>query len=944
MNAKNPGIAARIGAVLLATLPVACRSLDVRGDETSSVPSASVRESADEEAFRKSIERSRFPWFSRETGEAKYLPREVVESPKQRPTRERRSSRGFNWADSAVKIGCWVALSIFFVVAVVAIVLAIRSMIIKNMLLKKRLAADAVARERRINALTPEAAEQYDDLFSSAKSAYDRGDYRRALIFFFSCLLVEMDKREFVLLAKGKTNLEYWRELVDFAELRSIYRATMNEFERVYFGGEPISREEFDRVWALHPRFEEIMREKDEKDRLRREAEELDRRSKGVNVSASVVLIAVVSLTSCFGCSSRKEETWKNSYGSYVSYNNGKSLNSATAYLDYCRRNTKWKLKTVPFNRMRENDFAELTKNQDAIICFDSPDYNDAPFSSPYWSGVWTHPRAKDRSALLQALEANLRRYARASDDDFDQFAVTETTFGFTLIEKEVERWLNEKPNRAFILVAGGWDALPFYLLDARQALINSGASESDSKLRECDELLSEYLRQVKSLANPVEAKEFNGDYVFPEVPWRLGRRCASLKLIFSRIRERKQELLNNPLKRAEYLLQVFDDDESGEAKESLPRELVERVVCELDAIVARKKTSRHSGGSVDMDGVFNFLNEDSRSGDDLNFDEDIASWDDLSFDEKWSVAFKTIKTRSLKDFGAYGTKNGFQDSVYDPDRFDEGLTSRGSFRNIYDDGTDWSTTSSVDEKDASPQDESEPKLPPNPCFVTRFVPSSFGDWPDVASKPENEDAFLDPRRLIRTGGFSGDPKWTEGLPEEARLREFCKIEPRRDVKVLLAQGDIPLVCERKIGGSRLLIVNSISFLSNYGLTDPVNRKLAAKLTRELPPKSRTLVFLDMLDVDSDVSERVKKEDGPFSLKRLTPFTIFIWHVVFLGACAIFCAYPIFGRPKRLRRERTNDFSRHVNAYARELQNIGARSWAQEQIDAYRNSDKPPEL
>ena len=177
-------------------------------------------------------------------------------------------------------------------------------------------------------------------------------------------------------------------------------------------------------------------------------------------------------------------------------------------------------------------------------------------------------------------------------------------------------------------------------------------------------------------------------------------------------------------------------------------------------------------------------------------------------------------------------------------------------------------------------------------------------------------------------------------------MYEFCRLEPFGDTKVLLALGDVPLICERKVGQSRLLIVNSSSFLSNYGLTDPVNMELAARLTREIPPKSRVLVSLTNIPYfDFDASDDdLPPDDGPFSLKEATPYAVFIWNLVFLGACAVFWAYPVFGRPKRLLHERRNDFSRHINAYASELEKIGAREWAQEQIDAYRASDNLPEL
>ena len=89
-----------------------------------------------------------------------------------------------------------------------------------------------------------------------------------------------MDKRDVVLMDKGKTNLEYWRELEDAPRLRDLYRSVMVDFERVYFGGLAISREEFDNVWNLRGTFKQLMFEEDErKERLLREREEAQRRA-----------------------------------------------------------------------------------------------------------------------------------------------------------------------------------------------------------------------------------------------------------------------------------------------------------------------------------------------------------------------------------------------------------------------------------------------------------------------------------------------------------------------------------------------------------------------------------------------------------------------------------------------------------------------------------------
>ena len=85
---------------------------------------------------------------------------------------------------------------------------------------------------------------------------------------------------------------------------------------------------------------------------------------------------------------------------------------------------------------------------------------------------------------------------------------------------------------------------------------------------------------------------------------------------------------------------------------------------------------------------------------------------------------------------------------------------------------------------------------------------------------------------------------------------------------------------------------------------------------------------------------RHEKPEGRFTLTQATPFTILVWHAVVLAIIAGFCAWPIFGRARRVVRDETSDFGLHVDATARLLRNADSVSWVREQIDACRNFRK----
>lgn len=83
-----------------------------------------------------------------------------------------------------------------------------------------------------------------------AERAYQQGDYRRAVIYLFSYLLVAMDQSHLIRLRKGKTNRQYLRELKNEKIIAAYYARVMEPFEAVFYGEHSISKAEFEDCWG----------------------------------------------------------------------------------------------------------------------------------------------------------------------------------------------------------------------------------------------------------------------------------------------------------------------------------------------------------------------------------------------------------------------------------------------------------------------------------------------------------------------------------------------------------------------------------------------------------------------------------------------------------------------------------------------------------------------
>lgn len=115
---------------------------------------------------------------------------------------------------------------------------------------------EAIDDEARIAALPFKVDRRRRNLLDAAREHYEAGRYSQAIIYLFSHELVELDKRQLIRLAKGKTNRQYLREIERGAAVRGVLEQTMVAFEDVFFGNHPLDRQRFEACWNRLPEFD----------------------------------------------------------------------------------------------------------------------------------------------------------------------------------------------------------------------------------------------------------------------------------------------------------------------------------------------------------------------------------------------------------------------------------------------------------------------------------------------------------------------------------------------------------------------------------------------------------------------------------------------------------------------------------------------------------------
>jgi hypothetical protein len=160
----------------------------------------------------------------------------------------------------------------------------------------------------------------------------------------------------------------------------------------------------------------------------------------------------------------------------------------------------------------------------------------------------------------------------------------------------------------------------------------------------------------------------------------------------------------------------------------------------------------------------------------------------------------------------------------------------------------------------------------------------------------------------------------------------------------LESKGDV-LVTRESWGDSRLIVIANGSFLLNLPLVNHEHRKLAGKLIDQVGPPGQTVVFLESDWGGPPIREEDPSAQIPTGMEifRRFPSGWILWHFAAIGIIFCFSRWPIFGLPRRLERDTTSDFGKHVQALAELLQRSRDEGYAQRRLAYYQKTTKGSE-
>lgn len=209
-------------------------------------------------------------WFDRESGSPRPLPLADESSSAARhrasgwavapaaPSPMPAAPAGNAWA-------AWLSQGISTVVwgSLIALLFFLAMMVIRWMLRRDReledrfeVAGDESIDMTRIEELPFEVPATDGEFLERARKARQAGRLREATTLIYAYVLLQLDRRHWIQLARGKTNRQYLRELREApAGIRDFLAQTIVVFEDAFFGDHPPSEEEFDRHWLALDEF-----------------------------------------------------------------------------------------------------------------------------------------------------------------------------------------------------------------------------------------------------------------------------------------------------------------------------------------------------------------------------------------------------------------------------------------------------------------------------------------------------------------------------------------------------------------------------------------------------------------------------------------------------------------------------------------------------------------
>lgn len=213
------------------------------------------------EAGREALQgRTYYPWYDPQTDSVRRLD---VAPPQEPPPPTNPNWRWPEWkgwnVDWSLADIFWSAMQVLFWGVIVAVFVYLIVLLTRVFLGRETAAAisaddsqhiEAGTIADRIENLPFEVRRPQGDLLGEARRLYEQGDFAQAVVYYFSYLLVELDRRQVIRLTRGKTNRQYLREVRRQREdVAGLVERTMVAFEDVFFGDHNLDRERFEACW-----------------------------------------------------------------------------------------------------------------------------------------------------------------------------------------------------------------------------------------------------------------------------------------------------------------------------------------------------------------------------------------------------------------------------------------------------------------------------------------------------------------------------------------------------------------------------------------------------------------------------------------------------------------------------------------------------------------------
>ncbi|MEM7313385.1 MAG: DUF4129 domain-containing protein [Planctomycetota bacterium] len=180
------------------------------------------------------------------------------------PTRKKMNWNWPNWSlgrffGRLLQVLAWIILA---VVLIGGLYLMVRGMVESELIAvgEGESADTTVTDAQRIENLPFKVRKPTSDFLAEARRYYSEGNYGEAIIYLFSYQLIQLDKNQWIRLAKGKTNRQYLREVRQKQDLRGLVHTTMVAFEDFFFGQHPIDKSRFDACWEKLDQFHELVK------------------------------------------------------------------------------------------------------------------------------------------------------------------------------------------------------------------------------------------------------------------------------------------------------------------------------------------------------------------------------------------------------------------------------------------------------------------------------------------------------------------------------------------------------------------------------------------------------------------------------------------------------------------------------------------------------------